>query len=195
MIRIFLLCCLSGVLLADLPEYKPPFQAEPERRMPPELKVGTFLRDGRTCEQPGLMIGGKRIGLRRLYGQDRIDRDFIIGVQADGRDVFHIRFWGSLPGGNSGWPFRDLPGEGGQNCGGPRRGNDHVPQALSTFRRNDGAFLLHDPFRRGRLRGSDLGSGRFSGTDRPRKGLYAGSLAGVPFFHRLPDAENHDRRR
>lgn len=114
MIRIFLLCCLSGVLLADLPEYKPPFQAEPERRMPPELKVGTFLRDGRTCEQPGLMIGGKRIGLRRLYGQDRIDRDFIIGVQADGRDVFHIRFWGSLPGGNSGWPFRDLPGEGGR---------------------------------------------------------------------------------
>ena len=107
MIRFFLLFFLCGVLMADLPEYKPPFSSGTMKRLPPELKVDSFLRNGKTYEQPYFLIGNKRIGLRRLYNQDRVDRDFIIGIQVDGKDVFHIRFWGSLPGGNSGWPFRD----------------------------------------------------------------------------------------
>lgn len=107
MIRVFLLFFLCGVLMADLPEYKPPFSSGTMKRLPPELKVDSFLKNGKQYDQPYFLIGNKRIGLRRLYNQDRIDRDFIIGVQVDGKDVFHIRFWGSLPGGNSGWPFRD----------------------------------------------------------------------------------------
>lgn len=107
MLRFFVYFFFSAVLLADLPEYKPPFQPEALKRLPPELKTGSFLQNGRTYDQPYFAVGNKRIGLRRLYGQDRADRDFIIGIQADGEEIFHIRFWGSLPGGNSGWPFRD----------------------------------------------------------------------------------------
>lgn len=107
MLRSFFLFLLSGALLADLPEYKPPFQPETLNRLPPELKVGSFLQKGKTFEQPYFSVGNKRIGLRRLYNQDRTDRDFIIGVQAEGEEIFHIRFWGSLPGGNFGWPFKD----------------------------------------------------------------------------------------
>ena len=44
MLRFFVYFFFSAVLLADLPEYKPPFQPEALKRLPPELKTGSFLQ-------------------------------------------------------------------------------------------------------------------------------------------------------
>ena len=63
------------------------------------IETGSFLQNGRTYDQPYFAVGNKRIGLRRLYGQDRADRDFIIGIQADGEEIFHIRFGEASPAG------------------------------------------------------------------------------------------------
>ena len=100
----------AGILNGALPEYKPPFAVNELKRVKPELKIGNFIIKGKAYEQPSLVAGHKRIGLRELYGKYRADRDYLIGVYVDKEEVFRICFWGSYRGKDKwGFPFRSLP--------------------------------------------------------------------------------------
>ena len=76
----------------------------------PVLKVGSFPSKGATLEQPSLVEGNKRIGLRELYGSAFAGQDFKIGVYAGKEEICRICFLGSFRG-SWGFPFKTIPGK------------------------------------------------------------------------------------
>lgn len=76
----------------------------------PVLKVGTFQSKGASLEQPSLVEGDKRVGLRELYGSRFAGQDFKIGVYAGKEEVCRIYFLGSFRG-SWGFPFKTIPGK------------------------------------------------------------------------------------
>ena len=76
----------------------------------PVLKVGSFQSKGASLEQPSLVEGNKRIGLRELYGSRFAGQDFKIGVYAGKEEICRIYFLGSFRG-SWGFPFKTIPGK------------------------------------------------------------------------------------
>ena len=64
----------------------------------PVLKVGTFQSKGASLEQPSLVEGNKRVGLRELYGSMFAGQDFKIGVYAGKEEICRIYFLGKFRG-------------------------------------------------------------------------------------------------
>ena len=76
----------------------------------PVLKVGTFQSKGASLEQPSLVEGNKRVGLRELYGSMFAGQDFKIGVYAGKEEICRIYFLGKFRG-SWGFPFKAIPGK------------------------------------------------------------------------------------
>ena len=76
----------------------------------PVLKVGTFQSKGASLEQPSLVEGNKRVGLRELYGSMFAGQDFKIGVYAGKEEICRIYFLGKFRG-SWGFPFKTIPGK------------------------------------------------------------------------------------
>ena len=76
----------------------------------PVLKVGTFQSKGASLEQPSLVEGDKRVGLREVYGSRFAGQDFKIGVYAGKEEVCRIYFLGSFRG-SWGVPVKTIPGK------------------------------------------------------------------------------------
>ena len=102
-------CGVSSPLVGQensLPDPVPPFQAVKGKLRDPELKVGTFFKDGKTYEQPSLWVGNKRIGVRETTSGFVADRDQILSLIVDNREILAFSFWGSQAESGCGYPFR-----------------------------------------------------------------------------------------
>jgi hypothetical protein len=100
-----------GVLAAQalLPDVTPPYQAKDAAAQKPQLKIGSFVKDQVTYEQPAFWIGNKRIGMREFDGKYLVDRDQMLGLFVDQRLIMNITFWGSIKGRTGvGYPFANI---------------------------------------------------------------------------------------
>lgn len=75
-------------------------------RLDPELKVGSFVRDGKTYDQPSLVIGNKRIGVRESDRGFETDLDQVVCLFVDSRQILSFSFWGSQAESGMGYPFK-----------------------------------------------------------------------------------------
>ena len=92
-----------------LPDIAPPYKAIEGAMQKPQLKVGSFVKNQVTYEQPAFWIGNKRIGMREFDGKYLVDRDQMLGLFIDERLVMNITFWGSIKGqAGVGYPFANL---------------------------------------------------------------------------------------
>lgn len=57
------------------PDYIPPFLVEKTERQIPELKINSFLWQGKSAEQPSFISGNKRVSPRDFNGNMRADSD------------------------------------------------------------------------------------------------------------------------
>jgi len=89
-----------------LPNPSAPFQVLKGSRLDPELKVGTFVRDGKTYDQPSLVIGNKRIGVRESARGFETDSDQLVCLFVDNRQILNFSFWASQAESGMGFPFK-----------------------------------------------------------------------------------------
>ena len=90
----------------SLPNPSAPFQVLKGSRLDPELKVGSFVRDGKTYDQPSLVIGNKRIGVRESARGFETDLDQVVCLFVDNRQILSFSFWGSQAESGMGYPFK-----------------------------------------------------------------------------------------
>lgn len=90
-----------------LPAVPPMFQPNGGRRLPAELSVSSFGKDGTTWSQPSLVLGNKRIGFRELSEAAAEPSPVIV---VDGHRTVRIQLWGAAGGDNWGYPFRTRAG-------------------------------------------------------------------------------------
>ncbi|MFA6294612.1 MAG: hypothetical protein WC637_22660, partial [Victivallales bacterium] len=86
-----------------LPDVQPPFQANEGRRITPELKVSSFVKDGASYEQPSLWMGNKRIGFREFFNNARDQMAVII---VDNHAILGVHFWGVNGDKMFGFPYK-----------------------------------------------------------------------------------------
>ena len=91
---------------APLPNPAAPFQVLKGSRLDPLLKVGAFVRDGKTYDQPSLVIGNKRIGVRESSRGFETDSDQVVCLFVDNRQILSFSFWGAQAESGSGYPFK-----------------------------------------------------------------------------------------
>ena len=109
----------------------------------PVLKVGTFQSKGASLEQPSLVEGNKRVGLRELYGSMFAGQDFKIWVYAGKEEICRIYFLGKFRG-SWGFPFKAIPGkEKGENRDRPQEEYNFVLQGVSASGQAHCAVSFH----------------------------------------------------
>ena len=95
---------------AAAPDYVPVFATRSLQKQVPELKVNSFLKKGKSYDQPSFTVGNKRISVREVNRVFRADRDHDLRIYVDDEEIMNLQFWGSYDGkGNFGYPFPDLP--------------------------------------------------------------------------------------
>ena len=89
-----------------LPNPSAPFQVIKGTRLDPVLMVGSFVRDGKTYDQPSLVIGNKRIGVRESHRGFETDFDHMVCLFVDNRQILSFSFWGAQAESGIGYPFK-----------------------------------------------------------------------------------------
>ena len=89
-----------------LPNPAAPFQVLKGKRVDPVLKIGTFVRDGKTYDQPSLLVGNKRIGVRETSRGFETDRDASACLFVDNHQILSFAFWGAQTESGTGFPFK-----------------------------------------------------------------------------------------
>ena len=103
------ICSSSLSLVAQqlpLPNPAAPFQVLTGTRLDPELKVGSFVRDGKTYDQPSLWVGNKRIGVRESSRGFETGSDQVVCLFVDNRQILSFSFWGAQAESGMGYPFK-----------------------------------------------------------------------------------------